>query len=188
MPGPVTLTRRPFPPNVLLALGRLVQEARDSWVIAIVELTVLAAYFVAGAPLWQALLAGVAVLATRVVVGLLRPVAGYTFDPLSVLPPREIAIATLVCRGLSDGQIAKRLGIPPRAVREAIPAVQAKLGLENREQLIAFVGRWLPDVGSVQHWYERSIVRGTLAAGGFMGLGWTSYQIVKTIVAVMNAP
>ena len=31
-----------------------------------------------------------------------------------------------------------------------------------------------------RHWYERTVVRGTLAGGGLIGFFWTSYQIAKT--------
>jgi DNA-binding CsgD family transcriptional regulator len=168
-----------------LRVGRLVQEVRDPWAIALVEVTAVAAYFFAAAPLWQAILAAPAVLAVRILVGLAMPVPGYRFDPLSLLTRREMEIAILVCRDLTSRQIGERLALSERAVRNHLTRILRKLDLSDRKELKEVAQPWIPDVPAPRYWYERSVVRGTLAAAGFVGFGWTSYQIITTILRLL---
>jgi DNA-binding CsgD family transcriptional regulator len=173
--------------RIRLGLGRLIQEARDPWVIALVEVTGVATYVVAAASLWQAIAAAAAVLLVRVLVGLARPVPGYSFDPLSVLTRRELEIAIFVCRRLTVRQIGSRLGLGDHSVKNRIARIMRKLDVADSDELRDLVGARIRDVPAQKSWYERSIVRGTLAAGGFVGFAWTSYQIALYVMRVMGA-
>ena len=165
--------------NPLLRLGRLVQELRDPWAIFLVEVTALGAYLFAAAPVWQAIGAGVVVLLVRVVAGLALPVPGYRFDPLSVLTRREYEIAIFVCQGLSHRRIGERLNLTERTVQQRVARIMRKLGIADQDQLVDLVREYRADEPAApKPWYERSIVRGTLAAAGFIGFGWTGFQIL----------
>jgi DNA-binding NarL/FixJ family response regulator len=54
---------------------------------------------------------------------------------LTSLTPREREIAALVARGLSNAQIAKRLGVTERTVKNRLTVVFHKLDVRSRVQL-----------------------------------------------------
>ena len=55
------------------------------------------------------------------------------FQPyLSPLSPRETEVIVLIAEGLTDKEIAARLGITPRTVIEHLVNIRAKLGASNR--------------------------------------------------------
>jgi two-component system, NarL family, response regulator DevR len=53
----------------------------------------------------------------------------------ATLTPREREIAALVARGLSNAQIATRLGVTERTVKNRLTVVFHKLGVRSRVQL-----------------------------------------------------
>ena len=53
------------------------------------------------------------------------------------LTPRERALARLVAQGLDNAQIAARLGVAGKTVRNALSALYAKLGVEGRAAAVA---------------------------------------------------
>jgi DNA-binding NarL/FixJ family response regulator len=65
----------------------------------------------------------------------LPPRAGLLFTP------RQAQILALVASGLTDGQIATRLGLSPRTVRTHLDRVRQKHGLRNRAEAAVFWSR-----------------------------------------------
>jgi pimeloyl-ACP methyl ester carboxylesterase/DNA-binding CsgD family transcriptional regulator len=59
----------------------------------------------------------------------------------SALSPRERELAALIAEGLDNAQIAARLGISEKTVRNHITRVFAKLGVETRAQAIVLANR-----------------------------------------------
>lgn len=53
------------------------------------------------------------------------------------LTPRERALAGLVAQGLDNAQIAARLGVADKTVRNALSALYAKLGVDGRARAVA---------------------------------------------------
>jgi DNA-binding CsgD family transcriptional regulator len=74
------------------------------------------------------------VFATR---GVTRPRGVGTLAQLRALSPREREIALLVPEGLSNAEIARRLGKSVLTVKTQLNAVFRKLGLKRRTQLVA---------------------------------------------------
>jgi DNA-binding CsgD family transcriptional regulator len=60
-------------------------------------------------------------------------------EPL--LTPRQAQILALVASGLTDGEIATRLGLSPRTVRTHLERVFQKHGLRNRAAAAALWSR-----------------------------------------------
>jgi len=56
------------------------------------------------------------------------------------LSPRELQVARLVARGLTNKEIARRLGISPRTAETHVEHILAKLALSSRAQIGAWVG------------------------------------------------
>jgi DNA-binding CsgD family transcriptional regulator len=56
-----------------------------------------------------------------------------------LLSPREQEVLRLVADGLTDGQVARQLGLSPRTVSKHLERVYARLGVPNRA---AAVARW----------------------------------------------
>jgi DNA-binding NarL/FixJ family response regulator len=54
---------------------------------------------------------------------------------------RETEVMELMCDGLSTGEIAERLVVSPVTVRRHISEIVAKLGVNDREQAVALLGR-----------------------------------------------
>lgn len=89
-------------------------------------------------------------------VRLLEPVCERLFRerPTPHLPPhltgQERRVLQLVAAGLSNAQIAERLGIAPSTVRKHLEHLYPKLGVTNRlAAAVAFEGRTLPDPDEV---------------------------------------
>ncbi|MDX1686440.1 MAG: alpha/beta fold hydrolase [Candidatus Promineifilaceae bacterium] len=62
-----------------------------------------------------------------------------TADPeetISRLTPREQEVLTLIARGLKNGQIAERLVIAPKTVRNHVTRIYSKLGVDSRAQAV----------------------------------------------------
>ncbi|MFB4315711.1 response regulator [Actinomadura sp. 21ATH] len=58
-------------------------------------------------------------------------------DPrLDGLTPREREVMALVAGGLSNGEIAARLGLSPATARSAVSRLMTKLGVRDRAQLV----------------------------------------------------
>jgi DNA-binding NarL/FixJ family response regulator len=57
--------------------------------------------------------------------------------PLATLSPRERDVFCLLQRGMSNSEIAKRLGISTRTAKNHVSAVLRKLGLQRRSQVPA---------------------------------------------------
>ena len=58
-------------------------------------------------------------------------------NPISdLLTQRENEVATLVCSGMSNAQIANRLFVSEKTVKTHLSNIFSKLGLKNRVQLI----------------------------------------------------
>ncbi len=58
-------------------------------------------------------------------------------DRVPRLTPRERALARLVAQGLDNAQIAARLGVADKTVRNALSALYAKLGVDGRARAVA---------------------------------------------------
>lgn len=56
---------------------------------------------------------------------------------LAALTPRERVLASLVAQGLDNAQIAARLGLADKTVRNALSHLYAKLGVDNRARAVA---------------------------------------------------
>jgi len=57
-------------------------------------------------------------------------------DRLSALDARELEILELLAQGLSPGQIAARLYLAPKTIRNRVSDIIGKLGTTNRDQAI----------------------------------------------------
>jgi DNA-binding NarL/FixJ family response regulator len=57
-------------------------------------------------------------------------------DTLSTLDARELEILELLAQGLSTGQIASRLYLAPKTIRNRISEIIGKLGTPNRDEAI----------------------------------------------------
>ena len=55
------------------------------------------------------------------------------------LSDREVEVTRLLCRGLSDGEIARRLGVSTHTARDHVKAVRRKLGVRSRAEVAALV-------------------------------------------------
>ncbi|HET6275821.1 MAG TPA: AAA family ATPase [Candidatus Cybelea sp.] len=61
------------------------------------------------------------------------------------LSSREREVAALVAEGAANKRIATRLGVSQRTIEKYLTSIYGKLGLRNRSELAAFVGRGTPD-------------------------------------------
>jgi LuxR family maltose regulon positive regulatory protein len=73
--------------------------------------------------------------------GLLRDLQRAVTTPSNGLTRREIEVLRLVARGLSNGQIAKQLGVSPFTVKRHVGNVLTKLDLASRAAAAAFAVR-----------------------------------------------
>lgn len=60
-------------------------------------------------------------------------------DPTDGLTPSELRVVELIGEGLSNREIAERLGIVEKTVKNHITSVLAKMGLQRRTQVAAWV-------------------------------------------------
>ncbi|CAM3460602.1 response regulator transcription factor [Occultella aeris] len=68
-------------------------------------------------------------------------------DPTADLTPSELKVLDLIGEGLSNREIADRLGVAEKTVKNHITSLLAKMGLQRRTQVAAWVaahrgGRW----------------------------------------------
>lgn len=83
--------------------------------------------------------------ASRAATGLSPPLPRFRAE----LTCRELAIAGLLLRGLSNRRIAVELGISPHTVRDHVSAMLVKFRFENRVQLAAhFAMRTVGEINS----------------------------------------
>ncbi len=161
-------------------MGVVVRQLRDPWAIALAGAAAFVTYLLA-APLWQCALTALAVLAARVGAGIAMPVEAPSMPPVSLLTDAELTVARYVAMGRTMPEIAQRTQSTERAAERRRQSAFTKLGLEQdwelREWALAL--RLIPEPPA-RHWYERTLVRGTLAGGGLIGLLWTTYQIIRT--------
>lgn len=73
--------------------------------------------------------------------GAAGPSPGETRSPFASLTPRERDIVALVAEGLRNEQIAQRLGINEKTVRNHLTAVFAKLDVTGRLELVVLAHR-----------------------------------------------
>ncbi len=78
---------------------------------------------------------------TRRVLALLRGRSKATPDPLGVLTTREREILALVAEGRSNADIAERLVLSEKTVRNHLSGVFEKLGVSNRIEAAALAAR-----------------------------------------------
>jgi DNA-binding NarL/FixJ family response regulator len=57
---------------------------------------------------------------------------------LTTLPARAVEVLGFVAQGLSDGEIAKKLGIAQNTVRNHVSAIYGKLGVHRRSAVIVW--------------------------------------------------
>jgi RNA polymerase sigma factor (sigma-70 family) len=63
-------------------------------------------------------------------------------EPFAELSPREGQVVTLVCEGLSNKEIAKRLGLTEGTVKGHLNSIYEQLGVRSRiELMIALANR-----------------------------------------------
>jgi DNA-binding NarL/FixJ family response regulator len=62
-------------------------------------------------------------------------------DDLAALTERERAVLELMGEGLSNRQIAERLFLAEKTVKNYVTSVLAKLGMERRTQAVAWIAR-----------------------------------------------
>ena len=60
---------------------------------------------------------------------------------LDALTPTEAKVVRLVCRGLSNPDIARELGISPRTVQSHLASIFRKLRVSTRTELAVFATR-----------------------------------------------
>jgi DNA-binding NarL/FixJ family response regulator len=62
-------------------------------------------------------------------------------EPAATLPPRQLAVIMGLARGLSDAEIAQRIGVRPEAVPAILKQIRAGLGRYNRAGLVGLAYR-----------------------------------------------
>lgn len=154
---------------------RAIEELRDPWALALAEASMFSAYIFGGRD-WQVVVMPFAVLAVRAIAGVLMPVPPTV--PTPVLTPGEYLVARLMAQGLTRAQIAKRLKVTRRAVDRIVVRILAKIG-GAYEDIPKWVGTPRAPEPQPRHWYERTLVRGTLSGAGLISLVWTLYNIAK---------
>lgn len=60
-------------------------------------------------------------------------------DPMEMLTKSEVRIVELIGEGLANREIAQRVGVAEKTVKNHITAILAKLGLQRRTQVAAWV-------------------------------------------------
>jgi len=74
-------------------------------------------------------------------------------DPTEDLTPSELRVIELIGEGMSNREIAERLGVVEKTVKNHITAILAKMGLRRRTQVTAWVASrkhsgWRSEPGS----------------------------------------
>jgi len=151
---------------------RALEELRDPWALALAQASAFSAYLLGGRD-WQIAAVPLAVLAVRIAAGLLMPASRV---PTQSLTENEYVVGRLIAEGLTNEQIAEQLKTTHKAVDRIERRILAKIG-GTRADIAQHVGAPRPPEPLPRHWYERTIVRGTLAGAGLISLVWTLYNI-----------
>lgn len=152
---------------------RAFEELRDPWALALAAASAFSAYLLGGRD-WQIVAVPVAVLVVRIAAGLVMP-ASRTL-PAQALTKDEYVVARLIAQGLTNTHIADQLKTTEKAIDRVERRILAKIG-GTRADIAAYVGAPSTPEPLPRHWYERTIVRGTLAGAGLISLVWTLYNI-----------
>lgn len=56
--------------------------------------------------------------------------------PAEVLTPRELEVLQLTSRGMTNAQVAERLGVTVHAIKFHLAAIYRKLGVANRTEAV----------------------------------------------------
>jgi DNA-binding CsgD family transcriptional regulator len=163
---------------------RTFDELRDPWAIALAQVTAVISYLM-GAPAWQIVAATGAVLGARVVAGFALPLGRPTVLPPSILTDAERRMVRLIADGLTPTLIAEKRRLSPPAVEKTYRAILNKLEFRHPWEVRAWaitVGlvNKPPRASAVRRLIDSTPVRGTLTAGGVIGLLWTLFQIWRT--------
>jgi DNA-binding CsgD family transcriptional regulator len=104
------------------------------------------------------------------------------------LTPRQLEVLALVRDGLTNDQIAERLGITERGARYDVSEILSKLGVRAREEAAAWRGEKLPAVLQVLSLVANSgrVLAGRLAVVA-LGLGCVGLLMLALGVAVMSS-
>lgn len=71
-----------------------------------------------------------------------RPACNPADMPSDALSPRELEVARMICQGLTDKEIARRLSVEFSTVRTYLKRTFVKLGVHRRGELAAVIGRF----------------------------------------------
>ena len=69
------------------------------------------------------------------------PTEGADSEQFRALTNRERQIATLICRGLANKQVARELGLSEGTIKQHVHNIFQKLGVRNRCALICAVSK-----------------------------------------------
>lgn len=162
---------------------RFEDELRDPLAFGIAEATAFLAFAV-GSDVGIAVLAGLSVMVVRVIAGMQRPTAPARIPEPADLTSAEQRTAKLIGRGFSDDDIAEERGATVEQVQADVAALIVKLHYATRADIGAWARwAWPSEYGTHTYLFENPTVRMILMAGSFIGLGWTSYQIVIQLIA-----
>lgn len=129
-------------------MAAVLAELRDPFALGL-AVAAVAVNLAIGVRPWLAAIAGVFVLAVRVVAGLLwaeKPrSASVLRGPLAKLSKKELQVAGLVARGMTNKQIARSLFIQEDTVENHLTHIYNKTGFNNRAQLAAEYVRRFPN-------------------------------------------
>ena len=70
-------------------------------------------------------------------------------DPLSALTDQEKRVLELIGEGLANRQIAERMFLAEKTVKNYVSSLLTKLGMQRRTQAAAFAARLSPDKGEL---------------------------------------
>jgi len=84
---------------------------------------------------------GWTVLDERITRALLAPRAREAAEPHEELTPRELEALDLLARGLSNREIARRLGVSEHTAKFHVTSILAKLGAQSRAEAIVKAAR-----------------------------------------------
>jgi hypothetical protein len=170
------------PVNATEFLIRILDQLRDPLAIGLASAAAVLTYAFAQPPP-VAVAVGVAVLFVRVAAGLLTHVPEPPrIPPLSLLTEEEIVIATLVGKKLDDEEIAKRRDLTKKRVTKIIDRIKSTLSYQTRKEIEDWAVLWRlvdPPPPPPKPFYEHWLIKTTLTAASFIGLGWTLYSIVN---------
>ena len=129
-------------------MAEVLTELRDPYALGL-AVVVVAVNVVIGVRPWLAAIAGVLVVAVRIVAGLVWPKASVGTPPLrgplAKLSKRELEVAKLVAQGLANRQIGRSLFIQEDTVENHLTHIYNKTGFNNRAQLAAEYVRRFPN-------------------------------------------